>query len=89
MLLVPGFAELEALRFGADPGAEVDLGCFVNQVHAHPTLLVDGEGEVGGERSEEVAKCRVKVRSELVGNEIVGHGPDQHHGPCKRGISRE
>ena len=63
MFLFSSFANFEALCFGAGPGAEIDFSCFINLVLTHVTSLIDSKSEVRRERSEEVAKCRKKIRS--------------------------
>lgn len=84
-----GFADVEAVGVGADLGAEVDLGGVVDLVADHAAVLIDDEGEGGGERGEEVGEGGEEVGAKLGGDELVGHGADQHHGGGEGGVGGE
>jgi len=48
--------------------------------------LFDDEGERRGARPDEVAEGVEKVATDWVGNELVGHGTQEHDGGCHGGV---
>lgn len=86
VLLPRYFSHPEAVVEGTDLGPEVDLRRLVEFVLGHAAALVDDDSEVGGARVEEVTERRVDVGAELLGDELVRHGTDQHYECGEGGI---